>query len=249
MIPLKDNLLVGGFPAVTVGLIAICLIGFGWQLALSGERGSGSGDSPASEISQRDELALTYGTSPERIADGGSEVGWSDEPPGVLTPLSAIPVAADLLTLAVGLLFLLIFGRTLEADLGALAFAALLAVAALAGAAAQALVDPEASELVVGLGTALSGVLGAYAVLHPRAGVVSLTLIPLFATLVEFPALLLIASWFLIALLPSVSAMFDPDLLLGNGLTLLGYAVAFAVGAAGGLLARGHSPSVTRTAS
>lgn len=248
MIPLKDNLLAGGFPAVTIGLIAICLAGFCWQLTLSGDRGSGSADSARGQISERDELALTYGTSPERIADGGSEVGWDDEPPGLLTPLSAIPVAADLLTLAIGLLFLLIFGRTLEADLGAPAFAALLAVAALAGAGAQALVDPDASELVVGAGTVLSGVLGAYAVLHPRAGVVSLTLIPFFATLIEFPALLLIASWFLIALLPSVSAMFDPDLLLGNGLTLLGYAVAFVAGAGAGLLAR-NSASVTRAAS
>ena len=83
---------------------------------------------------------------------------------------------------------------------------------------------------MVGVGTALSGVLGAYAVLHPRAGVVSLTLVPFFATLVEAPALLLIAAWFLIALIPSAGTLVDPDLLLGTGLVLLGYATAFAAG-------------------
>lgn len=244
MIPLKDNVLAGGFPAVTVGLIVLCLVGFCWQLTLSGAAGTGEAG-----VSERDELALTYGTSPERISDGGSAVGWAGEPPGLLTPLTAIPIAADLLHLVVGLLFMLIFGRTVEARIGPLAFAALVVVAALAGACAQALADPGAVELVIGIGAALSGVLGAYAVLHPRAGVVSLTLIPFVSTLIEVPVLALIGAWFLLALVPTLSAMVDPDLLVGAGLELVGYAGAFAAGAAAGLLARNRPLPVTGAAS
>ena len=251
MIPLKDNLLAGGFPAVTAALIALCLFVFFWQLTLSGEAGSGDPDGREvlnGDLSERDDFAEDYAASPGRFAQTRDEgnpgrVAWP------LSPLTAMPVAADFLHLAVNLLFLWIFGRTLEAAFGRLRFTALLAAAAFSGIGLLAIIEPESTKLVVGLGTALSGVLGAYAVLHPRAGVVSLTLVPFFATLVEAPALLLIAAWFLLALVPSVGAVVDPDLLLGSGLELLGYAAAFAVGAAAGLLARGRPLPVADAAS
>ncbi|MDQ3102503.1 MAG: rhomboid family intramembrane serine protease [Actinomycetota bacterium] len=235
MIPLKDNVPTAGFPAVTIGLIALCVLVFGWQLTLSGDEdtiGGPNGESIVVGISERDELAARYGTSPARIAGGDEEVELDGRPPPWLSPFTAVPVAGDLLHLAINLLFLLIFGRTLELRLGRLRFVALAVAGAGASIGAQALAEPETGELVVGAGAPLACVLGAYAALYPRAGVVTLTLIPLFGTVIEVPGLMMMAAWLAIGLIPAVAPLVGPDLLVSTGLEYLGYGAALAVGVA-----------------
>lgn len=234
MIPLKDNVPTSGFPAVTIGLIAVCSLVFLWQLTLSGEPGTGSTDDRVRApggTSERGSFAVEYGTSPALIAEGG-EGGPQGGAPWWLSPFTAIAVAADLLHLAVTLLFLLIFGRTLELRLGGLRFAALIGLGAVASIGAQALAEPGTAELVIGAGAVLACVLGAYAALYPRAGVVTVSLIPFFGTVLEVPGLLMMAAWLAIGLIPAVAPLVDPDLLVSTGLEYLGYGAALAVGVA-----------------
>lgn len=235
MIPLKDNVGLGGLPALTIALIVLCVLVFGWQATLSGEPQSGAVEGVAAVVggpSERDEFAAKNATSPSRI--GGAAEELNAGPPWWLSPFTATPIAADLFHLAVDLLLLLIFGRTLEARLGRVRFAALIALGVAGSICVQALVDPDAGRLVLGTGAALASVLGGYLFLHPRAGVVTLSVIPLFGTILIVPAAVVVAAWLAIGLIPSVIAVVNSGLLVGTGLEYLGYGAALAIGAAAG---------------
>jgi membrane associated rhomboid family serine protease len=68
----------------------------------------------------------------------------------------------------------------------------------------QALIDPSSTAPTIGASGAIAGVLGAYALLFPQARVLTLILIIFFVTLVEIPALVLLAIWFLLQFLPAL---------------------------------------------
>src|SRR5262249_12269538 len=56
----------------------------------------------------------------------------------------------------------------------------------------------------IGASGAIAGVLGAYALLFPRARVLTLIFIIFFVTLVEIPALILLAIWFILQFIPAL---------------------------------------------
>ena len=76
---------------------------------------------------------------------------------------------------------------------------------------AQALLDPSATVPTVGASGAVAGVLGAYALLHPQAQVLTLVFIIFFVTLVEIPALVMLGIWFVLQFLPAVGQVAMPD--------------------------------------
>ena len=57
----------------------------------------------------------------------------------------------------------------------------------------------------VGASGAIAAVLGAYALLYPRARVVTLIFIVIIFTIIQLPALLVLGLWFLLQLLPAFS--------------------------------------------
>ena len=68
----------------------------------------------------------------------------------------------------------------------------------------QALIDPGSTAPTIGASGAIAGVLGAYALLFPRARVLTLIFIIFFVTLVEIPALILLALWFILQFVPAL---------------------------------------------
>ncbi len=62
----------------------------------------------------------------------------------------------------------------------------------LAAIFAQALSNPHSPYPIIGASGAISGVLGAYLLLFPRAKVLTLVLLPFFFTTVRVPAMLLL---------------------------------------------------------
>ena len=68
----------------------------------------------------------------------------------------------------------------------------------------QALIDPSSTAPTIGASGAIAGVLGAYALLFPRARVLTLIFIIFFVTLVEIPALILLALWFILQFVPAL---------------------------------------------
>ena len=68
-------------------------------------------------------------------------------------------------------------------------------LAGVVAAGVQELVDPDTVVPSVGVAGAIAGLIGAYALLFPRARILCWVLIPFFVSFVEIPALILAAAW------------------------------------------------------
>lgn len=121
--------------------------------------------------------------------------------PGKVPAVSALTslfVHGGWLHLLGNLLFLLVFGSTVEDRLGRLRYLAFyLGIGMLAtyGYALAELRSADAHRTLIGASGAIAGVLGAYLRLHPRARVTSLVPLLLFLPL-RFPAWLVLGLWF-----------------------------------------------------
>jgi rhomboid family protein len=102
------------------------------------------------------------------------------------------------------MLFLWVFGNNIEDRLGRLWFPVFYLLAGLAAVYAQALIDTSSTAPTIGASGAIAGVLGAYALLYPAARVLTLIFIVFFVTLVEIPALILLAVWFVLQFVPAL---------------------------------------------
>jgi len=96
------------------------------------------------------------------------------------------------------MLFLFVFGRSIEDRFGHFPFLLLYLSSGVAAAVVQIAVSPGSRVPTIGASGAIAGVLGAYFICYPRARIT--TLIPLFIIFftVQVPALLLLGYWFLI---------------------------------------------------
>ena len=79
---------------------------------------------------------------------------------------------------------------------------------------------------------AVAGVLGAYALLHPRASVLTLIFIIFFVTVVEIPALALLLIWFVLQFLPAVGQVATPEVGGGEGIAYFAHVGGFLFGLA-----------------
>lgn len=97
--------------------------------------------------------------------------------------------------------FLAVFGDNIEDAMGSVRFVLFYLICGGAAAAAQMMSDPESAVPMVGASGAIGGVMGAYAVLFPRAPVHMLIFLGFFFTRVVIPAFLVLGYWFLLQLL------------------------------------------------
>jgi membrane associated rhomboid family serine protease len=97
--------------------------------------------------------------------------------------------------------FLFIFGDNVEDAMGPVRFVAFYLLCGLAAAGAQMLSSPGSALPMVGASGAIGGVMGAYAVLYPRAPVHMLVFFGFFFTRIVVPAFLMLGYWFLLQLL------------------------------------------------
>ena len=102
---------------------------------------------------------------------------------------------ADILHLAFNMLFLWVFAPELEERLGRLRFAFFYLACGVVAALCQMISAPFSSAMMIGASGAISGVLGAYFVLHRRSWI--LTFVPPIF-LFPAPAPLFLALWFLL---------------------------------------------------
>jgi membrane associated rhomboid family serine protease len=99
--------------------------------------------------------------------------------------------------------FLWIFGNNVEDSMGRLRFPVFYLVTGLVAAAAFVFFNPTSTMPLVGASGAISGVMGAYLVLYPRARVHTLFFFIIFFRVIPLPAWLILGYWFLIQLLSS----------------------------------------------
>ncbi len=253
---MKDNLARGGFPWVTVALIAINVVVFGLLLLQPNDRSS-SLQLARSGITEREQVLLEYGAIPYRIIHPGSDCGAAyargiqqvicngsprahvfpqlgypadlQMAPWWLTLLTAPFMQAALLLLVINMLALWIFGNAVEDRLGHWRFLAFYLAAALLTTYAQTLLDTDSTVPMIGAGGAIAAVLGLYAVLHPRAKVLTFVLIIFFFTFIEVPSLLLIGLWAGAQFIP-LGQLVVSNLSAGAGLPYLAHVAGLLLG-------------------
>jgi membrane associated rhomboid family serine protease len=127
-----------------------------------------------------------------------------DQKPWWVTLFTSMFMHGGFLHIAGNMLFLWVFGNNIEDRLGRVKFLLFYLLAGLIAVYTQALIDPGSTAPTIGASGAIAGVLGAYALLFPRARVLTLIFIIFFVTLVEIPALILLAIWFILQFVPAL---------------------------------------------
>jgi membrane associated rhomboid family serine protease len=182
MIPLKDDNPTTITPVVTIGVIAINVAVFAYQLSL-GAAGQA--------------FVYTFGAIPIALF-GGESV--SPIPPTV-TLFTAMFLHGGIMHVGGNMLYLWIFGNNIEDVMGHGRFVVFYLLCGVAASYAHALSAPASVMPMIGASGAISGVLGAYLLLFPRARV--LTLIPLgfYTRMVYVPAAWVLGFWIVIQFL------------------------------------------------
>jgi len=127
-----------------------------------------------------------------------------DQKPWYVTLFTSMFMHGGWLHILGNMLFLWVFGNNIEDRFGPVKFLLFYLLAGLIAVYTQALIDPSSTAPTIGASGAIAGVLGAYAVLFPRARVLTLIFIVFFVTLVEIPALILLALWFILQFVPAL---------------------------------------------
>jgi membrane associated rhomboid family serine protease len=124
-----------------------------------------------------------------------------NQPPVWVTLFTAMFMHGGVLHIAGNMLFLWIFGNNVEDAMGRIKFLLFYLAGGVVAALAQVAISPNSDVPTLGASGAIAAVLGAYAVLYPRARVVTLIFIVFFITVITVPALLVLGLWFLFQLL------------------------------------------------
>jgi membrane associated rhomboid family serine protease len=93
------------------------------------------------------------------------------------------------------MIFLAIFGPTVEDAIGRVRFVVFYLLGGLVALGVQIAANPGSTAPTLGASGAIAAVLGGYILLYPRARVLALVFIVFFFTLVEIPAVFLLGFW------------------------------------------------------
>ena len=205
MIPLKDNIPTVNFPLITVALIVLNVaMYFFFQ-----HGGLSLGEPTGADYRQN---VVEYGAIPYEITHPGEQCpqpgagpdACTDKDQGLaatwITLFTSMFMHGGLLHLAGNMLFLWIFGNNIEDAMGRLKFVGFYLLGGLVAAFGQTIIDTSSTIPSIGASGAVAAVLGGYALLYPRARVVTLVIIIIFITIIELPALLVLGMWFLFQL-------------------------------------------------
>jgi membrane associated rhomboid family serine protease len=205
MFPIGDENPTEHRPAMTWGLLAA--LGLVWGVV----QGFGAGEALIASVC---DLGLVPGEV-TRMAPVGQAVpmglGWAcvvdRETINVVTPFTSMFLHGSWGHLLGNALFLWVFGDNVEDVMGHARFLAFYLVCGLAAALAHVMIQPASPIPTVGASGAISGVMGGYLLLYPRARV-RMYFPPIFVF--HFPAWLVLLWWFalqLLAGLPQLSML------------------------------------------
>ncbi len=149
-----------------------------------------------------------------------------------VTLFTSMFMHGGILHIAGNMLFLWVFGNNIEDSMGRLKFVLFYLAAGLAAVYSQAALELDSTVPTIGASGAVAGVLGAYALLHPRAGVLTLIFIVFFVTVVEIPAMILLGIWFILQFLPAVGQVATPEVGGEGGVAYFAHVGGFIFGLA-----------------
>jgi membrane associated rhomboid family serine protease len=174
MLPLKDDIPSYTRPYVTYGFIGINALVFIYELSLGSNLGS---------------FIQQYGAIPYTLFHPAGPFSY-------LTLFSSMFIHASLMHIIGNMLFLWIFGDNIEDRLGHVFFFIFYMISGLAGAFLHSIFVPNSLVPMVGASGAISGIMGAYILLYPKARILALVPLGFFIRIMKLPALLFLGIWF-----------------------------------------------------
>jgi membrane associated rhomboid family serine protease len=170
--PFHDENPTRHFPLLTIVLIGANIFVFFWEFSYPGQIAS---------------LFTSYGLVPSHFVEAPIQTY-----PNVF---SAMFLHAGLMHLAGNMLFLWIFGNNIEDVLGKIRFITFYLLCGVIAALCHVFMDTGSEIPMVGASGAISGVLGAYLMLFPKAKVKTLVFLGILITIVRIPAAFLLVFW------------------------------------------------------
>lgn len=183
MIPLRDTTPSRTFPYINILLIVINVAVFFHELILGRAAG---------------QFIYTYGLVPRRffyLAERGSSPATQ-----YLPFFTSLFLHGGWLHIIGNMLFLWIFGDNVEDRMGHFKYLGFYLLCGLGAGFIHLYLNASSSAPAIGASGAISGIMGAYFLLFPRARILTLLPIFFFLTLVEVPAFFFIGIWFLLQL-------------------------------------------------
>jgi membrane associated rhomboid family serine protease len=186
LIPYKDDNPVGTVPFVTFLIIGANVAVFILQ-SVSGESAR--------------RIVYAYGAIPRNILSFSSDQAISP----ALTVFTSMFMHGGLMHLGGNMLYLWIFGNNIEDVLGHWRFFIFYLFSGVVSAYCYALTAPSSIIPMIGASGAISGILGAYILLFPKARVHTIVFLGFFIQAIRIPALIVIGFW---AIIQFVSGLF-----------------------------------------
>lgn len=181
-IPLRDHIRRQITPIFTFTLIGACTLAFLFELSLG---------------RNVNEFVFYFGIIPARYTV--AHIAAQHSASGLFLPIfTSMFLHGGWLHLVGNMLFLFVFGRSIEDRYGHGKFLLIYFLGGLGGAVVHILLNAASTVPTIGASGAIAGVLGAYFISYPRARITTLIPIFFFFWTIEVPALVLLGYWFLI---------------------------------------------------
>lgn len=207
MLPIRDNVRSRSLPWVNYLLVTANIFAFVFEVSL-GE-------------TQLQAFVNTFGLTPARYPD---LLSIAQHPTALFTSMF---LHGGVGHLASNLLYLYIFGDNVEDWLGHTRYVFFYLFCGIAAGLGQYMVDTTSTVPMVGASGAISGVLGAYLLLYPRARLVTVWWFLIFVRFIELPAVLYLGVWFLMQL---GSGMMAPATGAAGGVAIWAHIAGFLAG-------------------
>ncbi len=211
MIPLHDDNPTRRVPFMTVSFIIACVAVFFWQLSFGADM----------EIT-----AYALGLTPAVLFGLQAPLVEPALVPAWATLFTSMFLHGGWMHLIGNMLYLWVFGNNVEDSMGHGRFIVFYLLCGLVAAFTQVLPEPASTVPMIGASGAVSGVLGAYLLLHPRARILVLIPVIIFLYTARIRAGWLLLFWFLLQLLNSMAEAGNE----GGGVAWLAHVGGFVAG-------------------
>ena len=223
MIPLRDANPTRRPPVVTIALVIASLALFAYELGLL-----------ATGEAELDAFVRTFGVVPAELM-----AAWGE---GSFVSMESVTLVTSQflhggwLHVLGNLLYLWIFGNNIEDRFGRVAFVLFYLAGGIAAALTQVATDPASDVPMIGASGAIAAILGAYLVLYPRARITSLVFLGFFYQLIDVPAVIVLAFWFVLQLVDGLASLGVGG--VGGGVAFFAHIGGFVFGVAVALVMR-----------
>ena len=194
MFPIHDDNPTRITPYVTYVLLSACVLVFFWQISLG-------------EAAQQ--AVYSFGVIPSVLFASKSLPAELEILPAWLTIFSSMFLHGGWMHLIGNMLYLWVFGNNVEDAMGHRRFIVFYLACGLLAALTQAVLNPDSEIPMIGASGAISGVLGAYLLLHPHARI--LVVIPIIIVIFTpwIAAYWVLGFWFVLQLINSLTSASD----------------------------------------